>query len=163
MALFSQSSFSPLLALALMSGFFSLNTQAMAGQRSPLSSLGGHQPLILSQGMPEDSPADSIDPALAAQFQANAESFVDLLFAADYDQAWEYLGPVMQSENPPRVLMRKNRSFLKRVGDFQRRLDSTVNGNIVAVKLEFAKVTDSMILIFDENAKIIGIDFPRPE
>ncbi|MDG2991198.1 DUF3887 domain-containing protein [Candidatus Synechococcus calcipolaris G9] len=159
MVLFPKSSVSPILCLALLSGFFSLNIKAVAGQRSPLSPLGDREPLILSQDLPEES----IDPALAAQFQANAESFVDYLFAANYDQAWEYLGPVTQSENPPRVLMRKNRAFLKRVGDFQRRLDSRVNGNVVAVSLEFAKVTDSMILIFDENAKIIGIDFPRAE
>lgn len=149
------------LGVAFLSGALSLHSQAISGPRSPQSSLSHHPPLMLSQDSPETSSEAAIDPALAEKLQANAEAFVDALFAADYDQAWKYLGPVTQSENPPRVLMRKNRSFLKRVGDFQRRLDSEVNGNVVAVKLEFAKVTDRMILIFDENAKIIGIDFPR--
>ncbi len=102
-------------------------------------------------------------PITPGQLQANAEAFVDALFAQEFDQAWTYLAPQTQSENPPRVLMRKSRAFIKQTGEFQQRLSSRVAGEIVVVNIKFANVTDDLILIFDNQGKIFGIDFPASE
>ncbi len=100
------------------------------------------------------------NPPTPGQLQANAEAFVDALFAQKFDQAWTFLAPQTQSENPPRVLMHKSRAFLKETGDFKQRIGSRVEGEVVVVNIQFANLTDDLILIFNQDRKIVGIDFP---
>ncbi|WP_460193361.1 DUF3887 domain-containing protein [Thermosynechococcus sp. FA-CM-4201] len=89
-----------------------------------------------------------------------AEQFVDALFGNNFDLAWSYLHPQLQKEFPPKRLEQRKAMFLKRVGAYKERLGSESNGNIVSVKVAFAKVTDTLIVIMDSNGKITGIDFP---
>lgn len=89
-----------------------------------------------------------------------AEQFIDALFGNNFDLAWSYLHPQLQKEFPPKRLKQSKERFLKRVGAYKERLGSKSNGNIVSVKVAFAKVTDTLIVIMDGNGKITGIDFP---
>lgn len=89
-----------------------------------------------------------------------AEQFVDALFGNNFDLAWSYLHPQLQQEFPPKRLQERKARFLKRVGAYKERLGSESNGNIVSVKVAFAKVTDTLIVIMDSNGKITGVDFP---
>jgi hypothetical protein len=97
------------------------------------------------------------------QLQANAEAFVDALFAQKYDLAWQYLAPKVQDENPPNILQRKHDAFLKRTGPFRQRVSARVSGEVVVVKIKFSKLTDDLILIMQPNGKIIGVDFPADD
>ncbi|AFY60825.1 hypothetical protein [Synechococcus sp. PCC 6312] len=99
-------------------------------------------------------------PVPPQQLQANAEAFVDALFTQKYDQAWQYLAPQTQAENPPAILQRKREIFVKRTGDFRQRLSSRVDGAIIVIKVEFSKLTDDLIVIMEPDGKVLGVDFP---
>lgn len=106
------------------------------------------------------SQAQAVSPQ---QLQTNAEAFVDALFAQKYDQAWQYLDPEIQDENPPNILQRKHDAFLKRTGPFRERISTRVSGEVVIVKVKFSNLTDDLILLTEPNGKIIGVDFPADE
>lgn len=94
------------------------------------------------------------------QLQANAEAFVDALFSQKYDQAWQYLAPDAQAENPPAVLEKKREIFVKRTGDFHHRVSSRADGLVIVVNVAFSKLTDDLIVIMEPGGKIMGVDFP---
>ncbi|MFN4278637.1 hypothetical protein [Thermosynechococcus sp.] len=89
-----------------------------------------------------------------------AEQFLDALFGNLFDLVWSYLHPQLQKAFPPKRLQEGKARFLKWVGAYKERLGSESNGNIVSVKVAFAKVTDTLIVIMDSNGKITGVDFP---
>ncbi|MDS3861815.1 hypothetical protein RIF25_13480 [Thermosynechococcaceae cyanobacterium BACA0444] len=109
---------------------------------------------------PLSSQLAQAQPVPPQQLQANAEAFVDALFAQKYDQAWQYLAPQTQAENPPAILQRKGEIFVKRTGDFRQRVSSRVDGAIVVIKVEFSKLTDDLIVIMEPDGKVLGVDFP---
>lgn len=109
---------------------------------------------------PASAPQTSTKPVSPQQLQANAEAFVDALFSQQYDQAWKYLAPQAQTENPPAILQRKQEIFIKRTGDFRQRLSSRIDGEIIVVNIEFSNLTDDLIVIMEPGGKIVGVDFP---
>jgi hypothetical protein len=58
-------------------------------------------------------------------------------------------------------------NLLKQTGPYQRQLSSSVktgssvdDADLVIVTVEFEKVTDNLIIIFDNQKRVVGIDFP---
>lgn len=114
------------------------------------------QPRGASPSAPASSSAD-----LAAQRQQVAEAFIDLTMAKNYDQAVQYLDPELRDDWPPEKLRERATDFLSRTGAFVKRLNSQVISNVVLVNTQFEKVTDDIVVIFDDNNVLItGIDFP---
>ncbi|WP_448533511.1 DUF3887 domain-containing protein [Parathermosynechococcus lividus] len=118
----------------------------------PLPFLGA-----IAQTMPPATPQMSVGSLSTLQ---TAEQFIDALFGNDFQQAWTYLNPILQEEITPQALQQRQQAFLKRVGTYQNRVDAELDGNIVSIKVAFSNITDTLILIFDENGKITGVDFP---
>lgn len=112
------------------------------------------------------TPTDSLQPAPAAaadseSIQAKAEQFVDLLFRNRYYEALQYVEPNLRAE----LLANNNivddvQNFQEMAGAFRARLDSQVDDNLVLVNTRFARITDTVIVIFDDQGQITGFDFP---
>ena len=49
----------------------------------------------------------------------------------------------------------------KEHGKLVQRLDTKVEGNVVLVTVEFEKVTDTVLVIFDQQGQVVGLDFPQ--
>jgi hypothetical protein len=102
----------------------------------------------------------SISIAQTVSYQERAEQFVDLVFSAQYDEALEYLHPVLQEATEENSLEDRVERFQQVTGAFQTRLDAQVVENVVLVTTEFENVTDTIVIIFDEEGLITGVDFP---
>jgi len=108
-------------------------------------------------------------PAIAEQIslqvtQANpleerATQFVDLVFSQQYEDALSYLHPDFRQEVESSFAERAE-AFLGTTGAFQERQDSQVVENVVFINAQFEKVTDTIVIIFDETGLITGLDFP---
>jgi hypothetical protein len=109
----------------------------------------------LSQALP--SP---VSIAQTVSYETIAEQFIDLIFSAQYDEALEYLHPVLQEATLENSLEQRVERFQRVTGAFQARLDAQVVENVVLVTTEFENVTDTIVIIFDENGLITGVDFP---
>lgn len=105
---------------------------------------------------------DSIDRNV--DIQEVAEKFVDDLVAGEYGVARAYFHPTLKAEIFPEDLEERWQALQQTTGEFQQRLDSEViagsDVDIVKVNIEFENVTDSLIVIFQNN-RIAGVDFPR--
>ncbi|MDJ0714011.1 MAG: DUF3887 domain-containing protein [Prochloraceae cyanobacterium] len=96
-----------------------------------------------------------------------SEKVVNALAARDFARARGYLHPFLKQEIFPEQVQQKWQQLLLQTGAFERQVktevrqsSSTENMDIVLVTIEFEKVTDNLIVIFDRDKKIIGIDFP---
>lgn len=94
-----------------------------------------------------------------------AEKFVSDLASQDFAGARSYLHPFLKEEIFPAQIQQKWKQFLAQTGSFQRivktqtRRNSDVDDiNLVLVTVEFAQVTDDIILAFDRDKKIINVD-----
>jgi ribosomal protein L17 len=94
-----------------------------------------------------------------------AEKFVDDLASQDFAGARSYLHPFLKEEMFPAQIQQKWEQFLEQTGQFRRivktqaRTVSDVdNINLVLVTVEFANVTDDLIVAFDRDKKIINVD-----
>lgn len=123
--------------------------------------LGG----LLTAVMPTIAPSSqalpaSISIAQTVFYQERAEEFVDLVFSTQYDEALEYLHPILQEAAEENSLEERVERFQRVTGAFQERLDTQVVENVVLITTEFENVTDTIVIIFDEAGLIIGVDFP---
>jgi hypothetical protein len=105
-------------------------------------------PLLLAQA---DSPSEL--------YQVKAEQFIDLVFSRRYDEALQYLHPVLQREIGD-MLAERVKNFESTTGPFQERQETQVEGNVVLVNTQFENLTDTIIVIFDQEGLITGVDFP---
>ncbi len=103
-----------------------------------------------------------IDRSAPAQTQTQiAEEFIDLVAQGQFDAARQLMNPTLQ-EGWTVAQMQENWSRLQEViGSYQRRLNTeVVDEKLVLVNLEFEKATDNLLVIFDEQHQISGVDFP---
>ncbi|GAB4368412.1 MAG: hypothetical protein Kow00121_07470 [Elainellaceae cyanobacterium] len=99
--------------------------------------------------------------AQANNNQAKAEQFVDLLFAQRYYEALQYVHPALREElSQDDHISEQVQEFKEMAGGFKGRLDATPNGNLVLVNTEFENITDTVVVIFDDQGLITGFDFP---
>ena len=96
-----------------------------------------------------------------------AEKVVDALAKRDFASARGYLHPFLKTEIFPQQVEDKWEKLLLETGSFRKRLktqtrnsSSVDNMDVVLVTVNFEKVTDNLIVIFDNDKRIIGIDFP---
>ncbi len=60
-------------------------------------------------------------------------------------------------------IQKENGDFERIIGTNTRRGSSLNNIDIVLVEIEFTNNTDEMLILFDANKRIIGVDFPPNE
>jgi hypothetical protein len=101
--------------------------------------------------------------------QSIAEKSVKAIASGDLIIARGNFHPNLKAEISPQQLEQKWQGLQKRVGVFKRivktetRMGATANDvNLVLLNLEFEKDTDDLIVIFDQQKQIVGIDFPSP-
>lgn len=100
------------------------------------------------------------DSARSAQQQARAEQFVDLLFVEqDYEAAWELVHPTLQAELPPEKIQQKLETFQQDTGAFVERLNTEVSDQLVLVSIQFEQTERTLVIIFDDDLLITGVDF----
>jgi Protein of unknown function (DUF3887) len=92
--------------------------------------------------------------------QQKAENFVDALAQQKFDNATKNLHQTMKPEESTFDVELYWQDLLKQTGKFQKRVKSTVDGNLVLVTIQFDKVTEDLFIIFDDNGQIVGVDFP---
>ncbi|MBR8827381.1 MAG: DUF3887 domain-containing protein [Gomphosphaeria aponina SAG 52.96 = DSM 107014] len=105
--------------------------------------------------------------ASAEELQEKATMFIGLLTAEDYGQAREYFHPNLKAEWPGEKLQQVWENLLSETGAVQQQLNSrvtrTVNADIVFVSVEFEKLTEDILVTFNQEKQIIGVDFPSTE
>lgn len=117
-------------------------------------------PTVAQTSLPNSQPPSESGNG-SSQIQTKAEQFVDLLFEHRYSEALQYVHPTLREE-----LMKDNnivnnmQEFQELTGEFKRRLGSRVESNLVLVNTEFETITDTVVVIFDEQEQITGFDFP---
>lgn len=90
-----------------------------------------------------------------------AEDFVDLVAQGKFDNARLLLNPTLR-EGWTVAEMRDDWVRLQKVmGEYEQRLTTEVaDENLVLVNLQFEKATDNLLVIFDDQHQISGVDFP---
>lgn len=96
-----------------------------------------------------------------------SDRFVTYLGKGDYPNARGFLGALLKAELFPEDIKQKWETLLKITGAYKRITDTQVHegpsneeANIVIVSIEFEKMNDDMIIIFDSDKRIVGVDFP---
>lgn len=96
-----------------------------------------------------------------------AQKVVDALATRDFASARGYLHPFLKKDIFPQQMQKEWQQLLLETGPFQRRVKTQVregssidNIDVVLVTIEFEKLTDKLLVIFDRDKRIIGIDFP---
>lgn len=97
-----------------------------------------------------------------------AEIFVNALATNDFTRARGYLHPYLKTEVFPQKIQQEWQGLIRQTGRVKRivgtevRPGSTVDKvDVVLVKVEFEKVTEPLLIIFDDNRRITGVDFPE--
>ena len=97
-----------------------------------------------------------------------AEIFINALATNDFPRARGYLHPFLKTEFFPQKVQQQWQELLqqtgrvKRIVEIQVRTGSTVDEvDLVSVTIEFEKVTEDMLVIFDDSRRIVGVNFPE--
>lgn len=101
-------------------------------------------------------------PMVVAQATSNEESaieFISLIFANQYDAALAYLHPLLRSDGES-ALAERAQEFEAQVGEFQEQQGVETVDNVVLVSATFEESSDTIVVIFDEEGLITGVDFP---
>jgi hypothetical protein len=93
---------------------------------------------------------------------------VEALADGNFAKARGYLHSSLKTEIFPQQVQEKWQQLLKSTGDFKRIKSITVrrgsavdNTDVVLVDVEFAKVSEDIFVIFDNNRRVVGIDVPE--
>jgi hypothetical protein len=97
-----------------------------------------------------------------------AKNVVQALAENDFVRARGYLSALLKTEIFPQQVQSKWKELLKSTGAFKKIKEITVvpgsMGNqtdVVLVTVEFAKITEDIFVIFDQNRRVVGIDVPE--
>jgi Protein of unknown function (DUF3887) len=95
------------------------------------------------------------------------DAFVQSLVNKDYGLARGFLHPFLKAEVFPTRVQGAWENLLKRTGPVRRivgtqvRKGSDTDGvDMVLVTIQFEKLTDTLILVFDDQKRIVNVDFP---
>ncbi len=125
------------------------------------------QPLQIAQLLPTQAPETEVEAEVEAsdadeaKIEEIAERFIDLIAAGQVEQARELLNPTLKA-GWTLDQMQDDWDRLQRItGQYQRRVKTQVaSGNLVLIDLEFEQATDNLFVIFDDQQRIQGVDFP---
>jgi len=130
------------------------------GLKLATAALGGVMSVV---GIGAMSPAlADTAPAIVTQATSNEEraiAFVDLIFAEQYGDALAYLHPLLRSGGEA-ALAERAEEFEAQTGEFQEQEGVETVENVVLVNALFEETSDTIIIIFDEEGLITGVDFP---
>ncbi len=92
-----------------------------------------------------------------------AQTFVKSLSRKDYGAARHFLHPYLKTEFFPEKIQKRWQVLEQKSGDYQEILEMQIKptsdqGTLVIIKIQFAKTIQEMILIFDKEKQITGID-----
>lgn len=118
--------------------------------------IGSCVPALATDALPRSNQV-----AQASELQSNAEKFVDAMAMQDWEMARQFLNPLFRDQWAIPMMQQSWQDWQASAGIFQERLDTTVDGNIVLVSVQFGDIKNDLIVIFDETQKIVGIDFPQ--
>lgn len=91
-----------------------------------------------------------------------AEIFLDAIDQGQFELAWLALHSSLQKDWNVRQMAENWANAQRNLGDYQGRRESRLIGDtVVTVEVDFAKYSDELIFIFNDNKEIIGIDFPE--
>ncbi len=92
-----------------------------------------------------------------------AEEFVTLAAKGDFVTAWQYVHPSLRTTWSPVDMQQGWHDLQDRTGAFQQFISfRQADQSVVLVNTQFEKVTDNLIVIFDDTHRwIVGIDFPQ--
>lgn len=98
-----------------------------------------------------------------------AEKSVLAMAQGDLVTARDYFRPALKAEISPQQLQQKWQQLQNQAGAFQQikqskllRASSAGDPDLVMVTIQFAKITDDLIIVFDQNKEIVSVDFPSP-
>jgi hypothetical protein len=104
----------------------------------------------------------------AAKVEEIAENFVNALISKNYATARGYLSPLLKIEFFPEKVQTRWEQLLKQTGAVKKIIGIQVNRgdqpqklDVVSVTIEFKKVTEDLIIIFDADKQIVGVNFPE--
>ena len=113
---------------------------------------------IIGINIPQDQKDDTIEQL--------ANKFVDSLATGDYLAATFNLHPYLKAEFPPETIKQRWENIDKRYGGFKKRLNtesepgnSAKQADIAIVTIEFNDTIKNMLLIFNSEKQIVGVDF----
>ena len=137
--------------------------QRLTASIAVTTSLVGWQILIAPRTPALAAPV-SVSQVSVATYQNNiqqkAEAFVDALSEKQFDKATKDLNRDMKQDWSSINAKEYWQNLQKSTGQFEKRVKSTVNQNLVLVTIQFDKVTEDLFVIFDSQGNIVGVDFP---
>ena len=105
--------------------------------------------------------SQSSTPQSEARMTEIAERFIDLVAAGKYEESRRLLNPRLR-EGWTAAQIRDDWEQLQRViGAYKDRTATHIaDNNLVLVDLEFERAADNLLVIFDDQQQIQGVDFP---
>jgi hypothetical protein len=126
----------------------------------------GTEPLIVTFN--EQQQIVGLDFPETKSIEEIAQDFVTALGKQDYATARSYLHPYLKGEVFPQKVQQKWEALLKKTGAYQKLLNVTLSKgastdatDLVLAKIQFAKVTENVFILFDRDKQIVGVDFPE--
>ena len=117
-----------------------------------------------AQSKPAPSSAPQVLPAAPSvenQVKATAEQFIDRVAAGEFEQAHQMLNPTLREGWTVAQMQSDWRNLQRITGRYSARTGTeVVDSSLVLVNLKFQKVEDNMLVIFDNQQQIRGVDFP---
>jgi Protein of unknown function (DUF3887) len=103
----------------------------------------------------------SVDQAQVEATTRTAEQFVDFVATGEFEKARQLMNPILR-DGWSASQMREDWDDLQKVaGAYQKRLDTQwVDSDLVLVNLQFLRLSDNLLILFDEQGQISGVDFP---
>ncbi|MBI4784459.1 MAG: DUF3887 domain-containing protein [Oscillatoriophycideae cyanobacterium NC_groundwater_1537_Pr4_S-0.65um_50_18] len=94
---------------------------------------------------------------------AVAEEFANLMVQGDFVQAWQYIHPSLRTSWSPVDMQESWHDLQDRTGAFKQFTTFREDGEtVVLADTQFEKVSDNLVIIFDDTRQwIVGVDFPQ--
>ncbi|NCO75910.1 MAG: DUF3887 domain-containing protein [Cyanobacteria bacterium] len=108
--------------------------------------------------------AQSNNEEKSPQLEAKAKEVINLFFTEKFDSVSQLFTPDLRSEIPLKYMKSLLTDTLTQNGKFQKLTDSKVivtpGSDLVVLTLNFEKITEDWIVIFNDQQEVIGVDIP---
>ena len=134
---------------------------APAVAQSPKLPAGSAPQASPTQASPTQAAPPQISPQVKRQVTAVAEQFIDLVAAGEFEQAHQLLNPTLQAGWTVAQMQSDWLGLQRITGRYASRTETQViDDSLVLINLKFQNVNDNLLVIFDDQQQIRGIDFP---
>ncbi|MBE9167484.1 DUF3887 domain-containing protein [Pleurocapsales cyanobacterium LEGE 06147] len=160
-----------ILALFLSVGKLSARDESIALPaweiNSRFGSLVAETELQPSQRTQFEDMAPSTPETQSEEIQNKTEKLINWLNEGEFTEVHQALHPDLQANWSSERIERRWKELLAQTGSLQRIVDynvvETINSDIVLLTLEFENGTNEMLLDFNKQGQIVGIDFPQTQ